>query len=636
MKKQMIAACLCLCMLAGCGTAAPAASAQSPSGATETKAMFSDGDYRDVTAETADAEIVLDGAGGTLSDSTRGSSGSTVTVTSKGVYRVSGQSDGVTIRVEDTKKSGNVYLILDHVTMTGEQPCIEVEAADKVVIQCVGENALTATGQESAAIDAEDDLTINGGGTLTLTSAKHGVVCNNDLRLTGATVTVDAAAIGLKAGDSVRVDGATVTIKAEHDGVQVDSDEGDGSVYLAAGSVAIDAGQDAVDVGTSKAESFTGYIELAGGTLMATAGGGSANAKDDTSRKGLKCDGDVLISDGTVLISGADDAVHSGGDVTVTGGQVALSTSDDGIHAEGTLTVSGGEVGIAKSYEGLEAETVLISGGSVAVYAGDDGVNAAGVNSGGKERGPWGNGSTGTITISGGNLYVNAGGDGLDSNGSIYVTGGLTIVEGPTNGGNGAIDRGEGGDCVASVTGGTVLALGSAGMAVNFDSGSQCSALVTLSGNAGDVISVDDGSGFTFTATKKFACAVYSSPAMKQGETYHLTAGENSAVMDFTAGLYYADAAAMGGFGGRGGFPGGDGTTPPDGAQGGSGQRNGPPEGMEFPEGMTPPDGAQGGFGERKGRPGGEGMTPPEGFDGANRPPKGDRGGNAPGGERAE
>ena len=120
-------------------------------------------------------------------------------------------------------------------------------------------------------------------------------------------------------------------------------------------------------------------------------------------------------------------------------------------------------------------------------------------------------------------------------------------MEGPTNGGNGALDKGDGADCVISVTGGTVLALGTADMAVNFNDGTQCAGLVALSGSAGDTVTVDDGSGFTFTATKSFACAVYTSPSLSQGSTYTITAGADSAVMDFSAGLYYADVASMGG-----------------------------------------------------------------------------------------
>ena len=100
--------------------------------------MFSDGDFKDVSSDDANASITLSGNTGTISDTTRGSSGSEVTITSKGIYRISGSADGVSIVVNDSTKSGNIYLVLDNVTMTNSSaPCINIQAADKVIIQCV-------------------------------------------------------------------------------------------------------------------------------------------------------------------------------------------------------------------------------------------------------------------------------------------------------------------------------------------------------------------------------------------------------------------------------------------------------------------------------------------------------------------
>ncbi|MBO4854437.1 MAG: carbohydrate-binding domain-containing protein [Oscillospiraceae bacterium] len=470
MKKKRICILLALCMaftLAGCGgtgnSDAHEPSVQTSDETSTSKDTFADGDYKDVTNETPDATITLSGKTGTISDTTRGTSGREVTITSKGIYRVSGESDGVTIAINDTTESGNVYLILDGVTMVSADACIRIDACDKVIIQCVGDNTLTSTGLAGTVdgtIYARDDLTVNGSGTLTITSAAHGIVGNDDVKITGATVVIDASSAGIKAHNSVRIGGGDITISAGHDGVHVENDDGNG------------------------------YFRMESGSLT-------------------------------------------------------ISSGDDGIHAESTLSISGGEVTVSKSYEGLEALTVEISGGNISVTADDDGINAAGgSDTTSTEKNPWGS-STGTLTISGGNIYVNASGDGLDSNGSLYITGGTVIVEGPTNGGNGALDKGDGNGCVASVTGGTVLAIGTADMAINFDSGTQCAALVNLSGSAGDTITVSDG--FTFTATKSFQCVVYSSPDLKEGNSYTLSAGNSSATADFSAGLYYSDVRGMGG-----------------------------------------------------------------------------------------
>ena len=156
--------------------------------------------------------------------------------------------------------------------------------------------------------------------------------------------------------------------------------------------------------------------------------------------------------------------------------------------------------------------------------------------------------TTPSLSISGGDLFVSAQGDGLDSNGNIYVSGGYTIVEGPSGNGNGALDKGDGGSYIAEITGGTVLALGSTGMAVNFNSGTQCSGLVKLSGSKGTTITVDDGSDFshTFVSNKTFACAVYSSPSMEKGNSYTIKAGSNSATMNFSNSYYYSNVSGGG------------------------------------------------------------------------------------------
>lgn len=510
---------------------------------------FSDGDDKDVSKETPNAEIALSGNTGTISDTTRGASGSEVTVTSKGIYKITGTSEGVKIVINDETESGNIYLLLDNVSMENTDACIEVLSADKVILQCVGENRLTSTGQ--SAVYAKDDITINGSGTLTLTSDEDGVTAKDDLKITGAALTVNAGKIGLNAGDSVRIGGGQTVINAGHDGIQLRNDDGTAYFYMEEGSLTIDAGYDGIDVG-SDSDVFTGDITLVGGALNIVSGGGSGNSKNSSvSQKGVKCDGNIHIGNVSLSVSSADDAVSSNADVSVSNGAMTFSTSDDGIHADGVLNISGGEIAVEKSYEGLEAEEINISGGNVSVYASDDGMNAAGgSDSSSAEAGPWGAASSGTLNISGGFVYVNAQGDGLDSNGSIYVSGGTVIVEGPTDGGNGALDKGDGSSAVCSITGGTVLALGSAGMAVNFDTGSQCSALVSLSGNAGTGISVDDGSGFSFTATKRFETAVYSSPRLQEGSTYTLTAGGSSVALDFTSSMYYSTVASVG-MGGR-------------------------------------------------------------------------------------
>ena len=210
---------------------------------------------------------------------------------------------------------------------------------------------------------------------------------------------------------------------------------------------------------------------------------------------------------------------------------MTLSSGDDGIHADTDLVISNDKIKITKSYEGIEGTQVVITGGEVSLVASDDGINAAGGNDTSSSSTPGRPGdsfssSNGQIVISGGYTVVNASGDGIDSNGTISVSGGVTLVSGPTSGGNGIFDY----DGTATVTGGVVVALGTSDMAQNFSSASnQGSMLVTFSQqSAGKNFAVCDSSGkviVSFTPAKSYKCAVVTAPEIQSGSSYSLVAG---------------------------------------------------------------------------------------------------------------
>jgi hypothetical protein len=79
---------------------------------------------------------------------------------------------------------------------------------------------------------------------------------------------------------------------------------------------------------------------------------------------------------------------------------------------------------------------------------------------------------------------------------AAVLTGGDIVVWGPTSAGNGALDSNGGFD----VSGGTLLAVGSSGMAESPDSGSaQAWIAATVSGSAGDEIRITDADGTVTT-----------------------------------------------------------------------------------------------------------------------------------------
>ena len=497
--------------------------------------MFTDRDTRAAYDEESAVRIELNGSSISVSSDSVQINGTTAILTEEATYIVSGTLDDGML-VVDADEAAKLQIVLDNASITSStSAALYVLEADKVFVTLAegSQNAL-ANGGSFVAIDDSDidgavyskqDLTFNGSGALTVTSpAGHGIVGNDDLVLAGGTYTVASASHGLNANDSVRITGETgLTLDAGKDGIHAENndDASLGFVYISGGTFAIEAEGDGISAGA--------YLQITDGAYDLLAGGGSVNgesqsstswggfrggpmeaassagetSESSTSMKGLKAVSSLVISGGAFTIDAADDAVHTNADMTVSGGTFAIATGDDAFHADATLTVTGGAIDISKSYEGLEALHLDIQGGEISLVSRDDGLNAAGGTDGsgstggrdGRFDGGWMGGgrggrgmgggfssasSEGSIAISGGTLTIQASGDGLDANGTIEITGGTTVVTGPTSGDTAVLDY----DTSAAIAGGTFLGTGAAGMAQTFRSAEQGVVTERVSGEA--------------------------------------------------------------------------------------------------------------------------------------------------------
>ena len=563
MKRIFVMLSILLAMaliLGGCGKKANSASNTSAGDESLTLADTSGMDFTIDDAETKDKEA----ESGKAIDLSK-SEGKSQKITAGGTYTLSGTKTDTMILVD--AKDADVTLILKGLTVRNSNgPAIYVRSADKVTVTLAAGTTNTLSDGSSysltdssstldAAIFSKADLTINGSGSLAVNgNYKHAIVSKDDLTVASGTVKVTAKNVGLNGKDCVKVGNGTVTVNAGSDGIRSDNTEDSqkGYVYLSGGTVNITAGNDGIQAATViKADK----VKL---TVKAGGGSGSSLSSSSESYKGMKAGSDIYISGGTFNLTTKDDCIHSNGTLTISGGVYTLSSGDDGIHADTDLKISGSstKLTVSKSYEGIEATNLYIAGGTVSVTASDDGLNAAGGNSGGEQGRPGMgsfSGSTGKIVISGGTVYIKQGGDGVDANGSVSITGGSVTVSGANSGDTSILDY----DSNGSISGGSFIGTGASSMAQNFDSSSSQGAILysCSSQSAGTTVKLTDSSGKTVLSHKSdqaFSCVILSNSAIKKGETYTLTIGSSSTSITMSD-IVYSNASS----GGMGGGPGG-------------------------------------------------------------------------------
>lgn len=571
---------LLACSISGCSldsfskttTETSSESSSSATGITYLDAddMFTDRDKEVGYDEDTATAITLSDDASSCDSSSVTISNNTITITDEGTYLLTGSlSDGQVIVDADDKK---VQLVLDSVNINCDtSAALYVKAADKVFVTLASdsENSLSNT-SDFVAIDdnnidavifSKDDLTLNGSGTLTVTAKYgHGIVSKDDLVITSGTYQITAAKHALSGKDSVRIADGVLTLDAGTDGIHSENTDNDakGFIYIANGDISITADSDGFDAEET--------LQVDGGNIEVAAG-------DD----GLHADGDLIITDGTINVTKSYEGLE-GMTVTVEDGNISVVSSDDGINAAGDGTSeessqsgtppekpdgsdstedrpeppSGfdkNDNSSANSNSDSNSDSKPADlpdgnggpGGGNGGPGGDDGAPGSGNGGPGGGNGAPGGGNGGPgggmeeatdynlIQISGGKIYINANGDGIDSNGNLTVTGGEIYVDGPTSGGDGALDC----SGTALISGGTVIAVGSNGMAENFDSSSAQGSMITTVSDSmitGD-ITLTDSEGNTivsYSPSKEYSSVAISCADLKEGETYTLVAGDTS------------------------------------------------------------------------------------------------------------
>lgn len=392
------------------------------------------GDYDDI-----DAEIKLSGDSIECDGSGVDIEGSAVTITEKGVYRITGSLEDGQIIVD--AKGEKVQLVLDGASITSKSAApISVVNADKVFITLAdgSENTITdsrsasSNEEQDAAIFSKDSLTINGSGSLTVNASDMDGICSkDDIVITGGNITVKSGNNGIIAKDYIAAVGCEVTVDAGNDGMKASNSEDAslGFIYIENGDYNITAIGDGISAET------VFYAE--NGEFNIVSGSGSDNPTEthiddfggfgggrDFGGMELPTDenGEFTMPDGMTPPDDFDPSKFGGGDF---GGK---QKSDARSGATQESTFSGGDakaladiqfgedtdespISSLISQKGIKGSEIIIKNGDFNIDSSDDALH-----------------SNGNVNISGGNIVVSAGDDGLHADEQVDISDGTYVI----------------------------------------------------------------------------------------------------------------------------------------------------------------------------------------------------------------
>ena len=511
---------------------------------------------QDLSWDTS-SETAIDLSNPTATDGVTVEDG-TLTITKAGTYKLSGEYQGQ-IKVE-TADSDAVRLVLNNANITNSSgAALNVVSADEVILysasgttNTIGDGAdYTATGEDDpdAVVYSKADLTIAGEGTLKVNgNHEDGIHTSDGLVIASGTLEVNAANTGIKGKDYVDILGGTINVTAQQDGIKStnDTDEGQGWTRLSNGTVTVNAGDDGFKASR--------VVEISGGSLTV-----------EQSDEGIEAQY-INVSGGDVNVTSADDGMNASlktSDSESTDSSAnTFDTANQQQNNQRQGSLPGGQQSETSNQQQQgtgqppQGQPPAMSGTS------QDGTSQNGTTGTGQQgmgqppQGgvPGGGGGTfevvdAAINVSGGNITVNAEGDGIDSNGVTTLSGGTLIVNGPSQGGNAALDTN--GDLL--LNGATVLSGSTADMfeAPSTNSTSGYLKLTNSSGfEQGSTVQVADSSGkvvANYKVTKSnVQLVLVSSSSIVKGQSY--TVYTTTSAVDSNATSLASGATELGSF----------------------------------------------------------------------------------------
>lgn len=345
-------------------------------------------------------------------------------------------------------------------------PAINIQTSKSTDIKLAGINVLSDSKTYTAFEDedmkgcifSEGQLIFKGSGELSISSVKKHAICSDDyIVVEKGSITISGAGKdGIHAKDYFEMTGGTLTISGTADdcidGGTIDPEETDpekdGHITISGGTLNLTAAEadtkaikcDGVLTISDKADltiTLSGditkglksatAIKMLGGSITTTATGNAVVEGDDVSYcAAVKCDGDILFSDGTFTLNHSGKAgkgFSADGNITIEGGTMTMNLTGNG----DSFTLSTGELDKYSATAIKSDASLVISGGDLTLRTEGSGgkcINTNGSAIFGKEDGTGPN-ITATTTgaaIPGGN--TGGGGWWVDEPVKLYGPGG--------------------------------------------------------------------------------------------------------------------------------------------------------------------------------------------------------------------
>ncbi len=485
----------------------------------------------------------------------------------------------ITYKLSGTSTDGEFYmsgsykatLELNGLTLTNSTPvssgaAIHIQNGKRINIKVVEgtTNTLTdaASGSQKGCLYVKGHAEFKQKGTLNVYgNVKHAIKAGEYITVKNATINVKSAAgDGINCAQFFAMESGKVSISGtSDDGIQCDlegtestgettdhEDEDSGNIYIAGGTLTID-----VTATAAKGIKCEGDMQISGGSITVTTSGSGEWDSTDQETKAAAC----MSADGSISISGGElnlTSTGSGGKgikcddtLIISDGTVTVKTTGGLYYNNGTTentNYTGDTDRISSSYysspKGIKAGTKTENGNNT-TYSGDLQITGGTVNVTTTGNNGEGIESKNTLTISGGTVTVNSQDDGINSARAMYLKGGTITVVAKNND---AIDA----NANMYISGGTIIACGAQGAECGLDAAEGYHLYIT----GGNVLAIAANNN-SVTSTSGSQCVVSASGSVSANNTVSVKSGSTT-LASFTVPSGYTSSSS-GGFGPGGG-----------------------------------------------------------------------------------